>query len=195
MRVNKGGKQTTGERIEYLFQYWGITEAQFIKHTGIEKAEITKQKKDSTYVSDTIWKAVVSYDPNISRDWFLFNEGKMLIVDTNREVDDYTDINQRVKDLRLKQNLNQSEMARILGCARSTYANIEHNNQTISFKHLRLLMKRFNVSYDFMIDGVVENNDLNQLKEKLAMTQAHLEAVTASNSALVSAIQQLTKTQ
>jgi len=138
---------------------------------------------------------VVSYDPNISRDWFLFNEGKMLIVDTNREVDDYTDINQRVKDLRLKQNLNQSEMARILGCARSTYANIEHNNQTISFKHLRLLMKRFNVSYEFMIDGVVENNDLDQLKEKLAMTQAHLEAVTASNSALVSAIQQLTKTQ
>jgi transcriptional regulator with XRE-family HTH domain len=195
MRVNKGGKQTIGERIEYLFQYWGITETQFTKHTKVEKEEITKQKKDSTYVSDTLWKAVVSYDPNISRDWFLFNEGKMLVVDTNREVDDYTDINQRVKDLRLKQNLNQSEMARILGCARSTYANIEHNNQTISFKHLRLLTKRFNVSYKFMIEGVIEDNDIDQLKEKLSMTQAHLEAVTASNIALISAIQQLVKTQ
>jgi transcriptional regulator with XRE-family HTH domain len=195
MRVNKGGKQTIGERIQYLSQYWGITEDEFIKHTGIEKAEITKQKKDSTYVSDTLWRAVVSYDPNISRDWFLFNEGKMLIVDTNGEVDDYTDINQRVKDLRLKHNLNQSEMARILGCARSTYANIEHNNQTISFKHLRLLIKRFNVSYKFMIEGVIENNDVDQLKEKLAMTQAHLETVTTSNIALVSAIQQLVKTQ
>lgn len=195
MRVNKGGKQTTGERLKYLFQYWGITEVQFVKESGIEKVEIDKLKKDSTYVSDSIWKAVVSYDPNISRDWFLFNEGKMLIVDTNREVDDYTDINQRVKDLRLKQNLNQSEMARILGCARSTYANIEHNNQTISFKHLRLLKKRFNVSYEFMIDGVVDENDIDKLKEKLTMTQAHLEAVTASNSALVSAIQQLTKPQ
>lgn len=195
MRVNKGGKQTTKERLTYLLQYWGITEPQFVKETGVEKSEIDKLKKDTSYVSDSIWKAVVSYDANISRDWFLFNEGKMLIVDTNREVDDYTDINQRVKDLRLKQNLNQSEMARILGCARSTYANIEHNNQTISFKHLRLLKKRFNVSYEFMIDGVVEENDIDSIKEKLAMTQAHLDAVTASNSALVSAIQQLTKHQ
>lgn len=195
MRVCKGGKQTASDRLKYLMQYWGIGGLHVPNNLGIDKKEIDKLERDPAHVSDKIWKAVVSYDPNISREWFLFNEGKMLIVDINREVNDYTDINQRVKDLRLKQNLNQTEMARILGCARSTYANIEHNNQTIHFKHLRILKKRFNVTYEFMIDGFAEDTDIKKLHDKLLMTQSHLEAITNSNSALVSAIQQLTKHQ
>jgi transcriptional regulator with XRE-family HTH domain len=195
MRVHKGGRQTVLDRFNYLLNYWGLTEEQFAKESGLEIAEIKRLKKDPATLSEPIWKCVNTYDPNISRDWMLFNEGKMLVMDTTREIDDYTDINQRVKDIRLKNQLNQAEMARVLGCARSTYANIENNSQTISFKHARLLKRRFNISYNYIIDGSTEPSTLDDLNKKVAALQAHLDSVRASNDALIKAIDHMTKPQ
>ena len=195
MRVHKGGRQTVLDRLNYLLKYWGLKEEQFIKETNTDVAEIKRLKKDPSSISEPLWLGVNSYDPNISREWFLFNEGKMLIMDTTREIDDYTDINQRVREIRLKNQLNQAEMARILGCARSTYANIENNSQTISFKHARLLKRRFNLSYNYIIDGSTEPSTFDELNKKVSALQAHLDSVRASNDALIKAIDHMTKPQ
>lgn len=195
MRVHKGGRQTVLDRLNYLLKYWGLNEEQFIKETNTDVAEIKRLKKDPSSISEPLWLGVNSYDPNISREWFLFNEGKMLIMDTTREIDDYTDINQRVREIRLKNQLNQAEMARVLGCARSTYANIENNSQTISFKHARLLKRRFNLSYNYIIDGSTEPSTFDELNKKVSALQAHLDSVRASNDALIKAIDHMTKPQ
>jgi transcriptional regulator with XRE-family HTH domain len=193
MRIGKAKKTTLYNRLQYLLQYWGIKESEFIKETKLESAEIRKMIKDEDYISEAVAKAVTQYDANINRDWFLFNEGKMMIIDQQRDADDYTDINQRVKELRLKNSLNQQDMASILGCARSTYANIEQNNQTLSFKYIRLLRKRFNVPYDFLLDGVEEEaSDSEKNQMRVGYLEEQVALLKKSNDALVSAIQQLT---
>jgi transcriptional regulator with XRE-family HTH domain len=195
MRISKSSKGTPYERVQYLLQYWGITEEEFLSLGVCTIEELQKAKNDPKYVSETLLKAVYQKDPNINADWFMFNKGKMMKVDTSREIDDYTDINTRVKELRLKNMLGQAEMSDILGCARSTYANVEHNNQTLSFKHLRLLRQRFKISYDYILDGAeVTDNllEIERLKARLEMKSDYIDSLKKSNDALVLAIATLT---
>jgi transcriptional regulator with XRE-family HTH domain len=195
MRISKSSKGTPYERVQYLLQYWGITEEEFLSLGVCTIEELQKAKNDPKYVSETLLKAVYQKDPNINADWFMFNKGKMMKVDTSREIDDYTDINTRVKELRLKNMLGQAEMSDILGCARSTYANVEHNNQTLSFKHLRLLRQRFKISYDYILDGAeVTDNllEIERLKARLEMKADYIDSLKKSNDALVLAIATLT---
>jgi transcriptional regulator with XRE-family HTH domain len=195
MRISKSTKATPYDRVQYLLQYWGINEEEFLSAGICTIAELDKAKNDPSYVSQDLLKAVIQKDPNISPDWFLFNKGKMLNVDTSREIDDYTDINTRVKELRLKHMLGQAEMSEVLGCARSTYANIEHNNQTVSFKHLRLLRQKFKISYDYILDGVEvtdANAELDRLKVRVVQMDDYINTLKKSNDALVSAISTLT---
>lgn len=196
MRISKSTKATPYDRVQYLLQYWGISEGEFLSTGNCTRAELEKAKNDPSYVSEELLKAVYQKDPNINADWFMFNKGKMLNVDTRREIDDYTDINTRVKELRLKHMLGQAEMAEVLACARSTYANIEHNNQTLSFKHLRLLRQRFKISYDHILDGAeVTDNllEIERLKARLAVMADYIDTLKKSNDALVLAITTLTK--
>ena len=53
-------------------------------------------------------------------------------------------------------------MAKILGISRSTMSAIELNKQTIQFAQMRILHRRFGVSYDMLIDQVEVDSKLAQ---------------------------------
>ncbi|WP_149912722.1 helix-turn-helix domain-containing protein [Sphingobacterium cavernae] len=79
---------------------------------------------------------------------------------------------QRLRELRLKCNLNQSQMAVKLGFAKSYYSDIENNRRTVSKKTIEKLSLIFGASAEWLMFGKGEmfqqiegKNDSNKLIE------------------------------
>ena len=61
-------------------------------------------------------------------------------------------IGMRLKDLRVKHNLTQREVAGILNITSSTYSKYENGKLVLSFSKLIGLAKLYNVSADYILD-------------------------------------------
>ena len=61
-------------------------------------------------------------------------------------------IGMRLKDLRVKHNLTQREVANILNITSSTYSIYENGKLVLSFSKLIALAKFYNVSADYILD-------------------------------------------
>ena len=58
----------------------------------------------------------------------------------------------RLKDLRVKHNLTQREVANILNITSSTYSKYENGKLVLSFSKLIALAKLYNISADYILD-------------------------------------------
>jgi len=62
-------------------------------------------------------------------------------------------IGQRLRELRLKRNLSQEEVARHIGITRSAYSHYEINNRQPVYETLIKLADFFDVSIDYILFG------------------------------------------
>jgi transcriptional regulator with XRE-family HTH domain len=62
-------------------------------------------------------------------------------------------IGNRLRELRLKRNLSQEEVARHIGITRSAYSHYEINNRQPVYETLIKLADFFNVSIDYILFG------------------------------------------
>lgn len=67
---------------------------------------------------------------------------------------------ERLRELRLKRNLSQEEVARHIGITRSAYSHYEINNRQPVYDTLIKLASFFNVSLDYIIGGSEPNQTL-----------------------------------
>ncbi len=74
----------------------------------------------------------------------------------------------RIKELRLKNNLNQEEIAKELNVKRSTYAGWELGTNTIPLRKLYLLSIYYKYSIDY-ITGVSKTNDFKYLNNNIKL--------------------------
>ena len=58
----------------------------------------------------------------------------------------------RLKELRVKHNLTQREVAGILNITSSTYSKYENGKLVLSFSKLIALAKLYNISADYILD-------------------------------------------
>ena len=82
----------------------------------------------------------------------------------------------RLRELRLKRNLSQEEVARHIGITRSAYSHYEINNRQPVYETLIKLADFFNVSIDYIIFGsasgsVRRNWDTPDTQEMLDLFQ------------------------
>ncbi len=81
--------------------------------------------------------------------------------------------NMNLKNIRINNNLNQSEIAKILKIARVTYTHYETQENIIPLKHLIVLANHFKVSLDYLLGltdkpiKTIENIDLNKCSIRL----------------------------
>ena len=61
----------------------------------------------------------------------------------------------RIRDLREDKDLNQTEIAKILGTSQSYYAQYENGKRAIPFERVIVLAKYYNVSLDY-IAGLID---------------------------------------
>ena len=62
---------------------------------------------------------------------------------------------QRIKDLRIDNDKNQEEIAKIIGTSQSYYAQYENGKRSIPFERVIILAKYYNVSLDY-IAGLID---------------------------------------
>jgi len=78
----------------------------------------------------------------------------------------FSDINERFRQVRLNHKLTQAELAKIIGLASGSVGAIEQGLYTPNFHVLRMLKKRLGVSYDYLIDGE-HTEDIRDENERL----------------------------
>lgn len=62
-------------------------------------------------------------------------------------------IAKRLRDIRINARLTQREMGEIVGLSSGSVGALENNLYTPNFDVLRAIHNRFNVSYEYIIDG------------------------------------------
>jgi transcriptional regulator with XRE-family HTH domain len=90
---------------------------------------------------------------------------------TEKEPTDYSDINQRFKEIRLDHRLTQADMGKLVGLASGSIGAIEQGLYTPNYSVLRILKQKLNVDYNYLIDGEkIEKRNLDsevkQLREE-----------------------------
>ena len=69
-----------------------------------------------------------------------------------------TEIGKRLKLLRQEAGLKQADIAKLVGHSNTAVGRIERGEQTIDLKTILAYKKQFNVSADYIIDGVNNGN-------------------------------------
>lgn len=67
----------------------------------------------------------------------------------------------RFKELRIKNNLTQMDIAKYLGITRAAYTNIENGKRETDYKTLDKLARLFNVSIDYLLQFSDEKKEFN----------------------------------
>jgi transcriptional regulator with XRE-family HTH domain len=70
------------------------------------------------------------------------------------QVAKHPDINNRFREVRIERDLTQEEFAEMLGENYGTIRALESGRQNPTTDQIRKLHKRFNKSYDWIIDGI-----------------------------------------
>ncbi len=71
----------------------------------------------------------------------------------------------KINELRVKNNLSQKELAKIIGLEYTLYNKYEKEYVTIPLKHLNTLCNYFNVSLDYMLNFTTTKTYPNYTKE------------------------------
>jgi Predicted transcriptional regulators len=109
-----------------------------------------------------------------------------------------TNFGERIKHLRKQRDLNQSELAKILGVSRTMISAYESDMRKPSYENLMEIVSYFNVSMDWMF-GNVENDkmtsllDLSKFKKEQAIVLQNMAQEYADINASVESLLELLK--
>lgn len=100
-------------------------------------------------------------------------------------------IGDRIRNIRDLANLSQDAFANSIGIKRSTIAQIESGNQLPTIKILLEIVRKYNTTYDYLIDGKGEaqinntelrvNKDIRQKKENILLLNDPLKTFNSEN--------------
>jgi transcriptional regulator with XRE-family HTH domain len=167
-RDQPGPESKVYERLKYA-----------VEELGLELSDIGVEEESEITASDLskIFKDL----KNVNSDYILSGTGPAINTTIrSRKLKDYTGINARVKRIRLRSDLTQAEFGKKIGYARATIAAIEQDYQTISFAALRKISDKFNVSYDYLIDGIESSGNVAQLQALLDECRKNNQALRAA---------------
>ena len=80
---------------------------------------------------------------------------------------DYGKLGIRIKEMRLKNNLTQDNLAQMVDCNTSHISNIENNHTKVSLNVLLAIANALNTSIDYLLSDQYENSSLAMENELL----------------------------
>lgn len=83
------------------------------------------------------------------------------------------EIGKRLKLLRQEAGLKQSDIADLVGHSNNVVGRIERGEQTIDLKTIIAYKKQFNVSADYIIDGVQDGNA--DISDRLKFAEQYID--------------------
>jgi transcriptional regulator with XRE-family HTH domain len=81
-------------------------------------------------------------------------------------------INERVKELRLKLKMSQSDFGKAIGLSKSGISNIENGTRAVRENHIKLLCSTFNVSETWLRTGCDLASDVANLESFISFLKS-----------------------
>lgn len=143
---------TISERLQFVAKDNKIPVRDIARSMSLSDEEYEEKIQSNQFDIDDVYKFCNVYS-EVNFAWLATGIGeKYTRKPQKRDVYDYTGVNKQVKRIRVQNGLSQAEMAEILGISRTTMSAIERNIQTIQIAQMKILNRRFGVSYDLILD-------------------------------------------
>ena len=94
---------------------------------------------------------------------------------------DYTGISERFRSVRTSLGLTQKEFGEQVGLSAPAVGAIENGLYTPNFSVIRILKQKFNIDYDYLIDGTINENlpkDYKQISEEVVRLRKVIDKIT-----------------
>lgn len=78
-----------------------------------------------------------------------------------------TNINDRIKELRIRLNLTQEEFGNKIGLSKSGISNIENGTRNVSPRHVKLICTIFDINESWLTTGIDDNVKLETLSNSI----------------------------
>ena len=159
------GLPKMGDRIEYIRCVTGYPVPAFAVKTGAAKNSIKKVLEGKTDPTLKLIQNILAIFP-VNQEWLYLGTGDPFKVDDlsdyffkkdeDRRADDYVDVevNERLKEVRLDQDMSQPVFAAAVGTTKDILAFIETGRSGVTVPILKRVIKKFNVSDQWMLWGV-----------------------------------------
>lgn len=98
-------------------------------------------------------------------------------------------MNERIRKIRLSQNLTQKQMSEIIGVTEATVSRMESGKSSITEQTIKIICREFNVNKDWILTGEGEMYIASKEDEKLA--EALAEISLSGNDRLKELIQKM----
>ncbi|HIE4788150.1 TPA: helix-turn-helix domain-containing protein [Clostridioides difficile] len=137
---------TFGERLKKLRTEKKITQQELATILNINKSSISRYEKDQQMPEIKLLETIADYF-DISLDYLLGRSDIM--------------IGEKLKQLRIKNNLKQHELAEILNVSQSTIGMYENDQRTPPAESIVKLAEYFNVTTDYLLGHTKTNYSVN----------------------------------
>lgn len=84
-------------------------------------------------------------------------------------------IGSRLREVRIEKRLTQKEMGVVIGLTPGSVGAMENDAYTPNYDVLRILKKRLNVPYEYIIDGDANTSTADELKKENMKLKQELE--------------------
>lgn len=178
--------KTINSRIASLFDEAGYDKNEVASHLGLTKKKLSKKLDGLDEWGAHELNKLKEFDPEIRINWILTGRGKKWENASNqhRGIDDWRIVNDRVKEIRMLNNLTQQDFSDRMNISRTTQSGIENHISTINVGYMRRLNRFFGVSYDWLIDGKVKQNEVGKLFDRIRQLEEENEELKAENNEL-----------
>lgn len=155
---------TINERIKFIMESFDGEEGKFAKRIGVSKSALINVIKNNEDPSYALLRNVTTVLP-VSKEWLILGKGKSFTVESvakwkkaggkydegHHAVDKA--VNDRMKEIRLMQNMSQTIFASELGVTRDVISNIENDRSSPTISMLKALQKEFKINPMWIISG------------------------------------------
>lgn len=169
--------QQIGDRIFFLRKQLNLSQGAFGEKIGIKKASMSSIEKNKSNPSTQTIK-LICIEFNVSYDWLADGVGDIFIENSDS-------IHERIKYLRkCILCLTQIDFGKRIGIAGTTVTGWEKRNRKPSETALKMICNEFNVSYDWLVNGIgdifIENNDsIESLKKDYDLEDSEVRVIKA----------------
>ncbi|MCC0670797.1 helix-turn-helix transcriptional regulator [Clostridioides sp. ES-S-0145-01] len=131
------------EKFKKIREELALSQSEFGESIGLTKSSISNIENNSRNVTEKHIKLICN-ELNVNEDWIRFGSGDMFIK---------TDINERLKLVRLYFNLSQKDFGSRLTIAQNYLSNIEKGYRNVTDKIIKITCFEFNINEEWLRTG------------------------------------------
>ena len=146
------------DRIRSIRDHFALTQEQFANKIHRTSGFISNVENGKSRLSDTTI-ALICSEFSVREDWLRDGSGPMFLPEKGTEVVDKGLIGSRIRDVRKRKGLSQTEFGERIGFHKNQVYNVENGKSIPSDEFLSAVSREFKVSFLWLRTGEADERD------------------------------------